>query len=454
MTWPPSPSSGERLGIVIPTLNEEEALPLLLDDLSHLSLPTAVVVADGGSEDGTVEAARGSGARILRTPPGRARQMNAGARALRTPWLLFLHADVRLPRATARALDEWLAAAQPGELGWFDFELQGAGWFWRFIETGQRVRERLGKLVYGDQGLLVSRDLFEEAGGYPELPLMEDVELFRRLRGLGRPRKIPAPLLSSPRRYEEEGRWRGWLRNTTLIALYLGGVRPERLARFYPSRGRRPEAAGAGQIPPHGLERGAGTGDTLIIFAKEPVPGRVKTRLAAAVGPEEAARIYRKMGREVVDQLRNGPYRTVVCFDPPGAEPAVREWLGAEKVEFTPQSPGGLGERVRAAVSKAFSRSERVVVVGTDAPDVDRAVVAGAFRRLDEADIVVGPARDGGYYLLGVSSPSTRLFEAIPWSTEKVLEETLSRAEEAGLSVALLPVLSDVDTAEDWRERS
>jgi rSAM/selenodomain-associated transferase 2/rSAM/selenodomain-associated transferase 1 len=440
---PPEPPP--LLGVVIPALNESEELPRLLGDLNRLPVPHRVVVADGGSTDGTREVAAAHGAGILEAPRGRARQMNEGARTLQTPWLLFLHADSRLPEAACRTLAEWIPSACPDQAGYFGFALQGPGRFWRFIEFGQRLRERVSGLVYGDQGLVLSRELFDAVGGFPELPLMEDLEMVRILRREGRVRRLPANLPTSPRRYREGGRWKGWLRNSALVTLYLAGVSPQVLARFYPARRPFPARHCGGAQQREAI---------LMVFAKAPVPGRVKTRLAAEVGPDEAARIYRELGRRVVDQVRGGPYRTVVCYDPPEARTTVAEWLGGEKLEFRPQAAGSLGERLEAAFRRAFQETGRAMVIGTDAPGVDAARVKAALRALDTADLVLGPALDGGYYLLGLGRPTPELFRDIPWSTSEVLAATRSRARALGLTERLLPALRDVDTLEDWRKTS
>jgi rSAM/selenodomain-associated transferase 2/rSAM/selenodomain-associated transferase 1 len=437
------PESPPLLGVVIPALNEWESLPRLLGDLRHLPIPHRVVVADGGSSDGTREIAAAHGVRVLESPRGRARQMNEGARALETPWILFLHADSRLPEAVGRVLADWIHSASPDQAGYFGFALQGSGWFWRFIEFGQRLRERVSGLVYGDQGLVLSRELFDAVGGVPELPLMEDVEMVRVLRREGRVQRLPAHLPTSPRRYREEGRWRAWLRNTSLITLYLAGISPGTLARFYRAR----DASAGGQDEPAPPREAI-----LMVFAKAPVPGRVKTRLAEDVGPQEAARIYRDLGRRVVDQIREGPYRTVICYDPPEAERTVKEWLGEQRVEFRPQAPGSLGERLETAFRWAFRETGRALVIGTDAPGVNQDLVEAALRALSAAHLVLGPALDGGYYLLGLTRPAPELFRGIPWSTEEVLKATLARARELGLTATLLPVLRDVDTLEDLKK--
>ncbi|MDX1567988.1 MAG: TIGR04283 family arsenosugar biosynthesis glycosyltransferase [Longimicrobiales bacterium] len=425
------------LGVVVPTLNESGELPSLLDDLARLSFPHRVVVVDGGSVDGTRALARSRGVEVHTARRGRGFQLNAGAAVLDTPWLLFLHADVRLPHDARRALEDWLPGADPDEVAFFRLRHGGDHWFYRLAEKIQRLRERVSGLVYGDQGLLIHRDLFDAVGGYPPLPLMEDVEIMRRIRRRGRPVRLPAEMVASPRRYEREGRWLGWARNGVLLGLHLLGVPARILARWY-----RPEP---------------GNHRTLLVFAKAPIEGRVKTRLARDVGHERATRLYRRIGRRVVDQIRGGPYETVVCYDPPAARESVRSWLGEEGLTFRPQKGPDLGTRMAEAFDWAFGRSldgpdggqREVCIVGTDAPGVEQGVVTEAFRSLEEADLVLGPASDGGYYLLALSEPRPELFREIEWSTPEVLDATLQRAESLGLRVRLLEERTDLDTSED-----
>ncbi len=188
---------------------------------------------------------------------------------------------------------------------------------------------------------------------------------------------------------------------------------------------------------------------TLIAFAKVPRPGRVKTRLAAAVGDVEAASLYRIMGRRVMDGVRGGDYRLVACVDPANELDAARAWLGATGVEFSPQRGGDLGERLADAFRRELRRARRVCVIGTDAPAVDRRVVERAFAALATHDVVLGPALDGGYYLIGATGYWPQLFHAVPWSTEAVMTVTLARARALELRVATLDPLPDIDTLED-----
>ena len=195
-----------------------------------------------------------------------------------------------------------------------------------------------------------------------------------------------------------------------------------------------------------------GNDRALIVFARAPERGRVKTRLAAELGAEEALSVYCRLAERVVAAVRaGGSYSVTVAYTPRGAEPLMRRWLGTS-VALRPQSGGDLGERMATAVADAFSAgAERVVLTGTDCPDVTADVVEEAFTRLDAADVVVGPASDGGYYLIGMSRAHRALFDGVPWSSVDTLRATLDRARASGLSVALLDERRDIDTAEDWR---
>src|SRR5213594_4445870 len=225
------------IGVVIPTLNEASYLPGLLADLQCLRqiVPLDVVVADGGSRDGTLAVAERAAARTLVGPAGRARQLNAGAAAARGEWLLFLHADVRVPPAARRALLAAVVDAPPPvpQVAVFRFAIDLPAPWKRFIELGQALRQRLYHLPYGDQGLLIRRELFHATGGYADIEIMEDVEMIRRMkRRRVEIRALSGALVTSGRRYRERGVLRTWLSNVMLIALYLLGVPPRRLARW------------------------------------------------------------------------------------------------------------------------------------------------------------------------------------------------------------------------------
>jgi rSAM/selenodomain-associated transferase 1 len=178
----------------------------------------------------------------------------------------------------------------------------------------------------------------------------------------------------------------------------------------------------------------------------------VKTRLAAAIGAEDAAAVYRAMAESVlVATLPSaGEYERLVFYDPPDAGERLRAWLPAGRLRR--QGPGDVGARMADAFSRCFARgASRVAIVGSDAPGVGRTEVRAAFRALGTHDVVLGPAHDGGYWLVGLRARQPSLFAGIPWSTAGVLDETLARAAAARLSVARLGILRDVDTLDDLR---
>jgi uncharacterized protein len=190
----------------------------------------------------------------------------------------------------------------------------------------------------------------------------------------------------------------------------------------------------------------------LAVFLKEPRPGAVKTRLADALGPVAAAGLYRLLAEAVLEATvpKPGEYERLVFFDPPGAADALRAWLPG--VRLLPQAGGDLGARMRDAFARAFRRgATRVALVGTDVPGVTRATVVSALEALDGADVVLGPAVDGGYYLIALACARPELFAGIAWSTGTVLEATLAQAAHAGLRVRQLERLRDLDTVDDLR---
>jgi rSAM/selenodomain-associated transferase 2 len=220
--------------VVVPVLNDAAALASLLPALT--ADPALEIIVVDGSEaiDPALDALRErhSDVRWMRAAPGRGAQMNHGARHARGRWLVFLHADTRLEVGwidVLRRLDE-----QPRIVGGsFRFALDSRSRWARWIEWGVRIRVRLFDLAYGDQALFVRRTVFEEVGGYRELPLMEDVDFIRRLRRHGHLEHADVPALTSARRWERDGWLRRTLENSVLTALFLVGCPPECLARRY-----------------------------------------------------------------------------------------------------------------------------------------------------------------------------------------------------------------------------
>jgi rSAM/selenodomain-associated transferase 2 len=221
------------VSVIIPVLADADEVERLVDEISR-EPAVEVIVVDGGPDPRLDRLDQRAHARLMRAPRGRARQMNAGAAAATGEWLLFLHADSRLPPGWAEHLRR---APVNASGGWFRFALDDTAWQARVIEHGVRWRVRLFQLPYGDQGLFVRREVFVALGGFGELPLLEDVEFVRRLVRRGGAFELPLPLLTSSRRWRHDGWFRRSARNLVIVSCYFAGVSPTRLSRWY-SRNR------------------------------------------------------------------------------------------------------------------------------------------------------------------------------------------------------------------------
>lgn len=223
-----------RVDVIIPVLNEEARIGRQLDALSATEDLNEVIVVDGGSTDRTREIARARcGARLLEADRGRACQMNAGARAATGDVLLFLHADVSLPKNAMKWVHDALSDPDvvAGAFRTWTLPDEGKSWLAPLLHLAD-LRSRYSKLPYGDQALFVRADAFFAMGGFPEIPLLEDLALSRRLRRAGRIRTVPASVRVSGRRFAERPVYYALLVNLFPL-LYRLGVPPARLARLY-----------------------------------------------------------------------------------------------------------------------------------------------------------------------------------------------------------------------------
>ena len=229
----------------MPSLDEADGIEAALEALRPLrERGHEVIVADGGSRDGTPRLAARGADRVLAAPRGRARQMNAGAAAATGRVLLFLHADTTLPPDADRAVSEALG----GRPGWgaFGVRLSGPHPAFRVIERMITLRSRLSGIATGDQAIFVARDLFHAAGGFADVALFEDVELCRRLRQIARPVCPRGPVVTSSRRWEAGGIARTTVLMWWLRGAYALGVAPDRLARHYRFRNGSGDGNGSG----------------------------------------------------------------------------------------------------------------------------------------------------------------------------------------------------------------
>jgi rSAM/selenodomain-associated transferase 2 len=219
------------ISVIIPALNEEKTIGASLTALLALK-PHEVIVVDGGSRDRTREISEQMSAVVITGAPGRGRQMNRGAGEATGDILLFLHADTRLPPT---AIDDVVRALQnPRYLGGrFDVDLDGDHWLLKVVGAMINHRSRITKVGTGDQAIFVRRDVFARMGGFPDIPLMEDLAFCRALKRLGGIACLRSKVVTSARRWETEGVWRTIIKMWILKLLYFAGVSPVKLKRFY-----------------------------------------------------------------------------------------------------------------------------------------------------------------------------------------------------------------------------
>lgn len=420
----------ERLvSVVIPVWRDADALTRALQCVPGRS-NVEVIVARALGEEARYEGARTlyPDVRWVSAPRGRASQMNAGAAIARGRWLLFLHADTELPA-------DWMAVIARADrsahtvAGAFRLTLDSLAWQARVVESGVHLRVALFGLPYGDQGLFIRRHTFEGMDGYRDLPLMEDIDLVRRARQKGRLLRSRAAVRTSARRWQRDGWMRRSAHNASLATRYLLGASPARLAQQY-----------------FGRKAGA-----LVLMARAPWTGG-KTRLGVAADEAGHADLRRALFLDTLDVVASfaGVEHIIAC-EPAEACEGMRELVGPA-IEVIAQRGADLGERMKCVFEDVTRLGvDSVVVVGSDLPDLPFRLLRDAFAGLHgHADrVVLGPADDGGYYLIGLNRLHAALFEQIDWSTDRVLVQTLDAARTVHLPIVLLEPWADVDGATD-----
>ena len=224
-----------RLSIVIPVLNEAAGIEASLTPLQTMrdqrtAIPVEIIVVDGGSGDASAHIAKPLADRVLSSPAGRALQMNLGAQHATAPALLFLHADTQLPK---NAVEQITQALNGHAWGRFDIELAGRSGWLPVVSWMMNQRSRLTGIATGDQGMFMRASTFKATGGFPEQPLMEDIELSKRLKRVSRPACLKAKVVSSGRRWDEVGAWKTIRLMWRLRYRYWRGVSATQLAKEY-----------------------------------------------------------------------------------------------------------------------------------------------------------------------------------------------------------------------------
>ncbi|MFH1673926.1 MAG: TIGR04282 family arsenosugar biosynthesis glycosyltransferase [Pseudomonadota bacterium] len=192
----------------------------------------------------------------------------------------------------------------------------------------------------------------------------------------------------------------------------------------------------------------------ILVFVKYPEPGHVKTRLALCIGADAAAELYRAFILDILSTLKIAGFPFRICFCPEDKRALLLDWLGKEH-HYMPQRGQSLGERMKNGFVDAFADgNERVIIIGSDSPDLPPSILREAFDGLSIHDVVIGPSRDGGYYLIGFKKNTflPSIFDNIPWSTPSVFSATMAVLRNSALDVYMLPEWNDIDTVDDIKQ--
>lgn len=441
------------LSIVVPLAPDESEWQGLREQLNALSAGSEIIVVRPGTVKGhdtrTIATSMTMTCEIV-APPGRARQLNAGARAAQGTWLWFLHADSRLHPRTLPALHAFLARGKDA-LGYFDLRYRDDGpWLSRVNAIGANFRARYFGLPFGDQGYVLPAAWFARLGPYDEAAAYgEDHLLVWRARAAGLPVvRTGAPLFSSARKYAREG----WLHTTTKHLVLTARQAWPQWRRSRDGSARRATSApqeigndSADSIPMRGAA-------ALAIFVKTPGHSPIKTRLAATIG-ESRAIAFHRLAAQAVAQVAS-----VVSEAGRGLQPY---WAVAEADALTDpawaslsrnaQGDGDLGARLHHVYSTLQARHGRVLLVGADAPQLTADFLRTALAALADpaTPFVLGEARDGGFWLFGGSAPIAQgIWRGVRYSQTHTARELRAALTPLG-GIADLPMLTDVDSAAD-----
>jgi rSAM/selenodomain-associated transferase 2/rSAM/selenodomain-associated transferase 1 len=433
----------KTISLVLPVRNEAELIREQLQRLQcYREKGHEVIVIDGGSRDATVEQTKGLVDRCEVSPAGRSNQMNHGASEAKGDILLFLHADTELPINADECVCNALSA-QNSRWGWFDVRLSNPRLAYQVVASMMNSRARLTSVSTGDQALFVDRKLFVEIGGFPQLALMEDIAISKVLRRLGRPASPLGLVTTSSRRWEENGLISTILLMWRLRFLYFIGVKPQRLREmYYPSHTEQATAPDVAIAHPR---------SRIVVLAREPLLGHVKSRLASEIGAQGALAVYQGMLARLGLLLSRGEIATWDLWVTSNC--SHKEFLSiCNKKNIFLQNGKDLGARMDSAIAQTLLEKnvESVILIGTDCPALTTGYLDQALLALESGvDVVLGPAEDGGYVLVGMRRPIAAVFEDIPWGTDQVMDKTLEALKANGLSYKLLDTLWDVDRPED-----
>ncbi len=425
------------ISIVMPVYNEvpapdDDSLSIRIQALLQLlRQDDELLLIDGGSTDMSWPVlqtlAKHPQVTAIQSGKGRAQQMNAGADKARGDVLLFLHADTVLTQAAWQAL---LSKLDVSVWGRFNVYIDGKSAWLPVVAWFMNHRSRLTKIGTGDQALFVSRTLFHRVGGFPNQPLMEDIELCKRLKRTA-PREfvaVASTVHTSGRRWDVNGAWETIVLMWRFRFLYWRGASADELARLYADTRQK--------LPV-----------TVAVFAKYPQAGRVKTRLIPMLGAEQCAVFARYLLLSTLDKLQG---IHVALWTDGGSSEEWATLLKDRTVQRYIQPDGHLGVRMQTAVETHLRSSELVVLLGPDAVEFTVSHLRELIDAARQQGMAFVPAHDGGYVALACNRVVPEIFsESIEWGTARVAEQTRAGLKSKGLQAVWLSSQLDIDEPAD-----
>ncbi|MFZ1518691.1 MAG: TIGR04282 family arsenosugar biosynthesis glycosyltransferase [Ignavibacteriaceae bacterium] len=418
-----------KYSIIIPTLNEFYFLNKNLEHIKSLGFDAEIIVSDGGSTDGTIEICNRNNLKLVKSISGRGAQLNAGASVATGDILIFLHADTFLPKNTVKLLKDFFSDNKKiicrFKLG-FDYNHKFLDLYTKYSTYDTQFTR------FGDSAIIIRKSFFEELNGFDSRETFEDVDFFNRASRSTKIFVLDSIVNSSARRFIKDGIIKRQLFNILLFIGYIFNAKEKTLSKMYNNN--------IGKIRT----------DSIIIFLRYPKIGEVKTRLANTTSSEFAMRFYKSCAENIVKNVKKIPgINRFAFYSNEDEKEKIIGWLG-NKLFFSPQQGKDLGNRMKNAFEKVFSTgAQKVIIIGTDIPDLSQEVIVKAFNLLDSNDVVIGPSKDGGYYLLGMKKIYPELFEEIEFSLPSVYAETIKKMDMLNLNYYKLPELQDIDTEED-----
>ena len=441
------------VSIIIPVLDEEATLFTNLNSLQILrDNQCEIIVVDGGSSDRSPEIAKPLVDKFFVTGLGRSRQMNFGAENSEGEILIFLHADSQI---SADAISQLIRKTKSLSYfwGWFRLTFDNSSFVFLIISAFMRFRSKVTKVCTGDQTLFISSRLFKRIGGFPSIPIMEDVAISKILRACMLPIELENNTLSSTRRWEKDGVFKTVIFMWYLRLLYWIGFSPHKLVRRY-----YPQYLITDMNKKNQRLKNKYRYASILLFARSPVLGRVKTRLAKALTKLEILSLYEAMFEHITCLLNKSNLAEIQLWLDVESSKKNKVISGLpESFTLRQQVSGNLGEKMSFAIRQTldYDNSEFVIIIGVDCPALSSDYLDRALKCLNDGKaLVLGPAEDGGYVLIGMNDKYPGIFEDISWGTSSVLQETIAKAEKIGLDYFCLEPLWDVDRPDDLRRLS